>query len=145
MRLIVIAVGKAKEPALREWLDDYLARIRTHVPCSEIELRDGKHVEQALRAAIPPEAYTVALEVFGTAMTSEDLSRLIQRKGSENKGTVAFVIGGADGIPKAISSQAHLRMSLSAMTLPHRIARLVLTEQLYRAISIWKGTPYHRA
>ncbi|MFW5739069.1 MAG: 23S rRNA (pseudouridine(1915)-N(3))-methyltransferase RlmH [Myxococcota bacterium] len=145
MRLVVIAVGKVKERGLREVIDDYLARIRKYVPCDELELRDGKNVEASLRGAIPPSAHVVALEVRGKAMTSEQLARFVAARGRESKGVVAFLIGGADGLPASLSREADTQLSLSSLTLAHRVARVVLAEQLYRAVSIWKGTPYHRA
>jgi 23S rRNA (pseudouridine1915-N3)-methyltransferase len=145
VRLIVIAVGKIKERGLREVLNDYLTRVRRYVPCDELELREGKGVEAAMRAAIPQQAYVVTLEVDGTQMTSEQLSALVVARGSEHKGEVAFLIGGADGLPMGISQAADMRLSMSRMTMAHRVARLVLAEQLYRAVSIWKGEPYHRA
>lgn len=145
MRLVIIAVGKIKERGLRELIDDYLARIRKYVPCEEIELRDGKNVEASLRSAIPASAHVVALEVDGRTMTSEQLARFVASRGSEHKGVLAFLIGGADGLPPKLSREADTRLSLSTFTFAHRVARVVLAEQLYRAVSIWKGTPYHRA
>ena len=144
MRLIVVAVGKVKERGLREVIDDYLSRIRRFVPCEEVEVRDGKDVEAALRAAIPSGAFTVALEVGGDALTSEQFAAMVERRGRENKGAVAFLIGGAEGLPIALSRGAGMRLSLSQFTLAHRVARVVLAEQLYRAVSIWRGSPYHR-
>lgn len=144
MRLLIIAAGKIKERGLRDIIDDYLDRVGRHVRCQEVELRDTKDMESSFRSSIPPDAFTIALEVDGEALTSEQLSRLMVKRGSENKGIVAFLIGGADGLPPRLSQQAHMRLSLSKMTLAHRVARVVLAEQLYRAVSIWKGEPYHR-
>lgn len=145
MRITILAVGKIKERGLRELIDEYLARIRRHVPVDEVELRDGKGVEASLRAAIPSGAHVVALEVDGDAMTSEELARWITKRGREQKGALVFLIGGADGLPSAVSREADLKLSLSKLTFAHRIARVVLAEQIYRAVSIWKGSPYHRA
>jgi len=145
VRLVIIAVGKVKERGLRELIDDYLTRIRKYVPCDEVELRDGKGVEAALRAAIPPSAHIVALEVDGEPMSSEQLARFVAARGRESKGVLAFLIGGADGLPKKLSREADTRLSLSNLTFAHRVARVVVAEQLYRAVSIWRGTPYHRA
>lgn len=145
MRLIVVAVGKVKERGLREVIDEYYARIRRHVSCDELEVRDGRGVAGALRSAIPDRSHVVALEVDGVQMTSEQLSSSVVQWGSTGNGVVAFVIGGADGIPKEFSQRANTRWSFSKLTLAHRVARVVLAEQLYRAISIWRGEPYHRA
>ncbi len=144
MRISIIAVGKIKEPGLREVLDEYLSRVRRHVPCDEIEVRDGKGVAGAMRAAIPPSAHVIALEVDGLMLSSEAFAERVVQLGTRGKGSIAFLIGGADGLPQAISNGASLKMSLSKMTLAHRVARVVLVEQIYRAVSIWRGEPYHR-
>jgi 23S rRNA (pseudouridine1915-N3)-methyltransferase len=86
----------------------------------------------------------VALEVDGEAVTSTELSKRVERWSSTGKGVVAFVIGGAEGIPKDLSRSAVARLSLSKLTLPHRLARVLLLEQLYRALSILRGEPYAR-
>lgn len=140
MRLAVVAVGKLKERAYRELADDYLGRIRRWVRCDELEVRSG----EALGSAPPADALTVALEVGGERVTSEELSRRLEQWGSRGKGVVAFLIGGAEGIPKDVSARANVRLSLSSLTLPHRLARVVLLEQLYRALSIQRGEPYAR-
>jgi 23S rRNA (pseudouridine1915-N3)-methyltransferase len=72
------------------------------------------------------------------------LAKRVERWSSRGKGIVAFVIGGADGIPADLLSRADARLSLSTLTLPHRLARVVLAEQLYRAMTILRGEPYAR-
>jgi len=144
MRVCVVAVGRMKERGLREVVDDYLGRIRRHVPCDEIEVREGKNEQDAIRAAIPSGALVVALEIGGREYDSVGFARQLERWGSTGKGVVAFLIGGADGIPASISKAAAERMSLGRMTLAHRIARIVLLEQIYRATTILRGEPYHR-
>jgi 23S rRNA (pseudouridine1915-N3)-methyltransferase len=145
VRICIIAVGKLKERGLREVLDDYIARVRRHVPCDEIEVKEGRNAEQALRSAIPPGALVVALEIDGRELDSGGFARQLERWGSTGKGIVAFLIGGADGLPKALSGEAQVRLSMSKMTFAHRVARVVLAEQIYRAITIWRNEPYHRA
>lgn len=140
MRLAVVAVGKLKERAFRELADDYLGRIRRYVRCEELEVKEAA----ALGSAPPSDALVVALEVHGEALSSEALSRRLEQWGSRGKGHVAFLIGGAEGIPAEVSRRADVRLSLSSLTLPHRLARVVLYEQLYRALSILKGEPYAR-
>ena len=140
MKLVVVAAGKLKEREVRAIADDYLGRIRRFVKCDEIEVKAAKD----LAAGVPAGALVVALEVDGDAVTSTELSRRVERWGSTGKGVVAFVIGGAEGIPRALSSSAHARLSLSKLTLPHRLARVLLLEQLYRALSILRGEPYAR-
>ena len=86
----------------------------------------------------------IAMEIGGREMDSVTFARQLERWGSTGKGVVAFLIGGAEGIPAAISKDARERMSMGRMTLPHRIARVVLVEQIYRATSILRGEPYHK-
>ena len=139
MRIRVIAVGKLKEAHYREAVDEYLGRLRRYATVEEVEVKDG---EAALRKALPARAHVVALTIDGRARSSEDLAaRLEELAGRVPE--VAFVIGGADGIPQAVVADAQETLSLGRMTLPHRLARLVLVEQIYRAMTIRKGEPYH--
>ena len=140
MKLVVVAQGKIKDRGLRAVADDYLGRIRKVTRCEEIEV--GSAAE--LARAVPADALSVALEVHGEAVTSAELSKRLERWFSRGKGTVSFVIGGAEGIPKALSEKCDVRLSLSALTLPHRLARVVLFEQLYRALTLIRGEPYAR-
>ena len=140
VRIVIVAVGKLRERALRAVADDYLARIRRHVRCDEIETRDVR----SLRRALPDGATVVALEVDGEPVSSQGFARRLQRWTTRGKGVIAFVIGGADGLPADLSRDADVRLSLSALTLPHRLARVVLYEQLYRAFTILRGEPYAR-
>jgi 23S rRNA (pseudouridine1915-N3)-methyltransferase len=140
VKLFVVAAGKLKNKHLRELADDYLARVQRYVACEEIEARDST----ALERAIPRDTLVVALEAGGEALGSEAFARRLEKWGSSGKGRVAFVIGGAEGIPPALSRASDVRLSLSTMTLPHRLARLLLFEQLYRAMTILRGEPYAR-
>jgi 23S rRNA (pseudouridine1915-N3)-methyltransferase len=140
LRLIVVAVGKLKDRGLRAVADDYLTRIRRVVRCEEIEVRD----DPALARVLPAGAFSVALEVDGETLSSEAFARRLETWASRGKGEIIFLIGGADGIPEAVSRSADMRLSLSHFTLPHRLARVVLLEQLYRALSILRGEPYAR-
>lgn len=140
MKLSVVAVGKLKGTELRAVADDYFARLRRYVPCDEREVRESGELE----GAIPKGALVVALEVNGEALSSTDLARRVEQWGRRGKGVVAFLIGAADGIPPALSARADVRLSLSPLTLPHRLARVLLAEQLYRAMTILRGEPYAR-
>jgi 23S rRNA (pseudouridine1915-N3)-methyltransferase len=143
VRISIIAVGKIKQAGLRTELDDYLGRIRRYASCDEIELKDGSDAElqQRFDKAIPKRAQTIALEVGGRSLSSPGLAELVRR--AELAATpLAFLIGGAYGLPKTVSSAADTQLSLSAMTLPHRLARVVLAEQVYRAFTILRNEPY---
>jgi 23S rRNA (pseudouridine1915-N3)-methyltransferase len=140
VKLVIVAAGKLKEPQARALADDYLKRIRRYVKCDEIEVKFAKD----LAGAVPKDAQLVALEVDGDAVSSTELAKRVERWGSTGKGVVAFLIGGADGIPPELSKAAAARLSLSKLTLPHRLARVLLLEQLYRSLSILRGEPYAR-
>ncbi len=144
MRVRIIAVGKAKDRDLRSLLGDYYARIGRYAKLEEIEVKDGKVAEVAERLArsIPDRSRVVALEVDGQSMSSRGLATWLERAENQSVQTVVFLIGGAYGLPPELSKKADLRLSLSAMTLPHRLARLFLAEQIYRGFSILRGEPY---
>lgn len=97
-----------------------------------------------LRAAVPKGARLVALEERGEPWSTKALADWLRRWQQDGRDLV-FVVGGADGLDPALSAAADKRLSLSAMTLPHGLVRIVLVEQLYRAASLLKGHPYHRA
>jgi 23S rRNA (pseudouridine1915-N3)-methyltransferase len=144
MRVLVIAVGKMKERGARELADDYLKRIGRYARVEEVELKDGDEADVIARfeKAIPARMRVVALEVDGKAWSSTELSKyLVKVEGSGENG-VAFLIGGSYGLPKKVSDAAHVKLSLSAMTLPHRLARILVLEQIYRGFSIARGEPY---
>lgn len=140
MRLRIIAVGKIREREVRSLMDDYLTRIRHYAPIEELELRSGAELVKAFRA----DEWVVALEVLGKQLSSEAFSKSLERWGSQGKGNISFLIGGAEGIDPALSKRANFQISLSTMTLPHRLARVLLAEQIYRGFSILRGEPYAR-
>ncbi|MEY4581962.1 MAG: hypothetical protein RL701_6665 [Pseudomonadota bacterium] len=144
MKIAIVAVGKVKQPGLRAELDDYLGRVKRYTSCAEIELKDGTEAEVCARfdKAIPPKAKRIALEVDGRALTSRGLADLVANAELTAVSTLAFLIGGSYGLPKTISAAADMRLSLSMLTLPHRIARLLLAEQVYRAYTILRNEPY---
>lgn len=140
-RIRLLAVGKVRKGWLSEGVDLYLRRL----PGLEVvELRDAGMAREAeaIRAARRPEERLVALTEEGRSYGSVALARALEGSGSER---LAFVIGGADGLDPAIKAEASWQLSLSALTFPHELARLLLLEQLYRALTIQQGGPYHRA
>jgi 23S rRNA (pseudouridine1915-N3)-methyltransferase len=140
VKLFVIAEGRIKERELRAVANDYLGRLTRYVRCEEVETRDAA----SLAKSLPEGAFVVALEVDGERISSTEFSQRLERWGARGKGLIAFVIGGAEGIPKTLSARADARLSLSSFTLPHRLARVVLLEQLYRAMTLQRGEPYAR-
>ena len=145
MKILVVAVGKVKERGLREAVDDYLRRCTRYAKVEEIELKDGADDEVQARfdKAIPKDrARVIALEVDGESWTSEGVAKYLARCESGGVQTLVFLIGGSYGLPRAISDAADRKLSLSRMTLPHRLARLFLAEQIYRGFTILRNEPY---
>ena len=140
MKLVIVAVGKLRGAEVRAVADDYLSRLRRYIPCEEREVKSADELE----GRVPAGALLVALEVDGEALSSTELAKRVEGWGRRGKGVVAFLIGAADGIPKELSRRADVRLSLSRMTLPHRLARVLLAEQLYRTMTILRGEPYAR-
>lgn len=139
MRYHVVAVGRLKNAALRTVCDDYLGRLHHYARIEEQEVKD----KARLSAAIPGEARLVALVRVGESWTSEELARRTARWDQDGR-DVAFAIGGADDLPRDVIDRAEAVWSLSAMTFPHELARVLVLEQLYRAFTIRRGEPYHR-
>lgn len=140
MKLAVVAVGKIRERDLRAVADEYVGRIRRYVRIEEVEVAS----DAALERALPDAATIVALDPNGDALTSTAFAKKLESFARRGKGDVAFVIGGAEGIPEKLLRSAHAKLSLSSLTLPHRLARVVLFEQIYRAFTILRGEPYAR-
>lgn len=144
MRVQIVAVGRVKEAPVRAILEDYYGRIGRYARFEETELRDGSvdEVTARFQKAIPERSRVVALEVLGKALSSEGLARTVGGAELDGVQSLVFLIGGAYGLPPVVSRSADLAMSLSAMTLPHRLARVLLAEQVYRAFTILRGEPY---
>lgn len=145
MQITVISVGKDRAGLFTAGVDEYAGRISRWAKVKNVELRAATVAAEgsAILKALPPRATLAALDVRGIGMSSEKFAVWLgqQRDASRD---IAFVIGGDDGLADEVRARADLIVSLSAMTLPHRLARLVLFEQVYRAFSILAGEPYHR-
>lgn len=140
-RCRVLAVGKVRRGWIQEGIDLY----RKRLPGLEvIELRDSTPQKEAdaIQAALRSDERLIALMEEGDTLASIPFARRLERYGNER---LAFVIGGADGLTAELKARASWRLSLSPMTFPHELARLMLIEQLFRAQAILQGSPYHRA
>ena len=155
MRVHICAVGRVRPGPERAQLDDYITRFdRTGRalslgPLSEHEVDDRKGGGMATEAAlleraIPQNAVRVMLDERGTLVSSPQFARRIADWRDDGAGDLAFVIGGADGIDPALHGTAQMSLSFGKMVWPHMLARVMLSEQLYRAATILAGTPYHR-
>jgi len=139
-RIRILAVGKVRKGWVLEGIATYLKRLPG---LQVVELRDaGKAKEaEAVLAALRPDEQLVVMAEEGQTFTSLALAERLEGSGSER---LVFVIGGAEGIDPALKARASWKLSLSPMTFPHELARLLLLEQLYRALSIQQGGPYHK-
>ena len=140
-RCRVLAVGKVRRGWIQEGVDLY----RKRLPGLEIvELRDSTPQKEAdaIQSALRPGERLIALMEEGDTLASIPFARRLERYGSDR---LAFVIGGADGLTDELKAKAAWKLSLSPMTFPHELARLMLIEQLFRAQAILQGSPYHRA
>lgn len=141
MKLVIVAVGKMRDRHLGAACEDYLERVRHHLPVDVVEVEDDAALLKRLASTT---GEIIALEVTGEPWDTGKLTAYISDGMLHGLRTVTFLIGGSDGLPAAAVAKARRKLSLSAMTLPHRLARVVLCEQLYRALSIIKGEPYNR-
>ena len=129
----------------RGWIQDGIDLYCKRLPgLSIVQLRDGtpEKEAEAIRAAWRPDERLVVLMEQGETLASIPFAQRLEQISSER---IAFVIGGADGLTDDLKAEAHWRLSLSPMTFPHELARLMLVEQLFRAQAILQGRPYHRA
>lgn len=145
-------MGRDKKRFFGEAPSEYKARIARYLPFEVLEVPASRHREP--RKARKEEAQRIlsvhgqgrrlfSLEVFGKALSSEKLAHLMGRFMHEGR-DVDLVIGGDEGLDPTVSERAETTLSLGPLTLPHQLARLVLLEQIYRAMTILRGEPYHK-
>lgn len=155
MRITIVAVGQRQPDWAETAVADYLARFpsdfRVELKTVKAETRAGQPPArlmaaeaERIRAALPSSSLLVALDERGRDLTTTQFAQQLGkwRDSAENP---AFIIGGADGLDPGLKSEARMMMRLSAMTLPHALARVLLAEQVYRAWSLLANHPYHRA
>ena len=151
IRIYLLAVGRLRRGPLHELQTDYAKRLVP--PATILELEEKRPLPPAqlktreaelILAALPAGARLVALDRTGAAWSSRELADRLAAWADRGAGTVAFAIGGAEGLGAAILERADAVLSLGAMTWPHLLARTMLLEQLYRAQQIQAGHPYHR-
>lgn len=146
MKLKILSIGRERADAAAPLVADYLSRLGKFLPVDDIVLRpdrEDKCAERMLREG-GPGRILVALDEKGKSYDSPKFARFLGGLLESGKSEVVFAIGGAQGLPKLVKARADHLLGLSAMTLPHRLARLILAEQLYRALCILKGVPYQK-
>lgn len=138
MKWTILAVGKTKESYYREAVETYMGRLRAARPVAlrEVEAADLlRHSEGAVR---------VALDEGGELLGTRALARKLATFEMEGTRELAFLLGGPDGHPAEVLAACEWKLSLSPLTFPYQLARVVLLEQLYRCETVRKGEPYHR-
>jgi len=155
LQIRLIAVGKLRGAMWLPAVTEYSQRMQRYIKFALVEIRDsiGKGLPEA--AALVEEGkaitqlieagnYLIALDREGKSLDSAQLAQMLQKQIDAGIRKMDFVIGGPVGLDQKIVAKANLRLSLSALTLPHELARVVLLEQLYRALTILRGEPYHK-
>lgn len=160
MRVCVIAVGRLKPGPEKNIADDYLARAEglgrkigvsrigvTEFAESQASSAAARMADEArlVASALPAKGFSVVLDARGKALASEAFADLLCRHLDGGTADLAFLIGGPDGHAPGVRDDAGLLMSFGPMTWPHRLVRVMLLEQIYRALTIIAGHPYHRA
>ena len=151
MLIRFVWVGRTRPGPAATWIEEYRRRISRSCPVEIVEVRDASGVgksrarreSRSLAGKSSGRGFVVALDERGDAMTSAAFAAFLERALGRAP-EVSFVMGGPEGLTEELVRGADARISLSRMTLPHELARVVLLEQVYRAFSILKGTPYHR-
>ena len=156
MQIKILAVGKLKEKSYQDISDEFTKRIRPY--CSlkivEIQAENLKTVStdkiarereaQRILPQISDDAYVIAMEIEGKALSSDDLAQKVREISNSGVNELVFIIGGATGLDDTVKSRADFFLSFSKMTFTHQFARLMLQEQLYRAFKIINNEPYHK-
>jgi len=159
MHITIISVGKLKEKYLKMGIDEYIKRLSAYAKVQLVEVNDEKAPEnlspaemeqvkaregERILSHIKPDTHVIALAIEGDLWSSEKLASQLDQLPTYGKSSIAFIIGGSLGLTPAVLQRANQYMSLSKMTFPHQLVRLILLEQIYRGFKINKGEPYHK-
>ncbi len=159
MRITILCVGKVKEKFYREALEEYLKRLSKYCKLDIVEVADektpdhaGAVVEEQIKekeaqrilAKVRPDSLVCTLEIKGEVLTSEQFADFIEKSGVQGISDITFIIGGSLGLHDSVIKRSKKHLSFSAMTFPHQLMRVILTEQIYRAFRIIQKEPYHK-
>ena len=159
MSMSILCVGRMKEKPYRQMADEYRKRLSRYGKFEEIEVPDlaepahssdaletavKKREGEQLLARIRPSDYVIALTIEGPMRDSEELSRHLTQLTVQGRSSIVFVIGGSLGLSEEVVQRADEQLSMSRMTFPHQLARVMLYEQVYRAMKIASGERYHK-
>lgn len=158
-KITILCVGKLKEKFYCEVTAEYAKRLQRHCRLEIVELPEQRLPDApsqgeidaalereaaAIREKLPKSGALVAMCIEGQLLSSEALARQLQTFALGGKSQITFLIGGSVGLHPTLKAQADLRLSMSPMTFPHHLARVMLLEQIYRAFQIQEGTRYHK-
>ena len=159
MQIDILCVGKIKEKFFRDALEEYKKRLSRYCKLTEIEVPDEKTPDNAseteerqikekegdrLLSKMSDTATVIALAIDGKSYTSEGFASTLEKLAVSGVSHIQFVIGGSLGLSDAVLRRADQRISFSAMTFPHQLMRVILSEQIYRAYRIQRNEPYHK-
>lgn len=155
----IIGVGRVKERALQQSIQEYLRRLQPYQKTEIVEVEDlpapqdnspaqndlvRQREGEKILARLKPDDYVILLDLKGKMLSSPELAQKLQEVFTYRGSTIAFVIGGSLGVSPAVIERADFRWQLSELTFPHQLVRLMLTEQLYRSFRILNHEPYHK-
>jgi len=155
MRITILTVGKLKENYLKEGIESYKKRINFYIPCELIEISDVKGSKmdnitiiknkegEKIKSYLSSSDYIISLDEKGVEYSSISFSKHLQKLMNRGIKELTFIIGGSYGLSDEIINLSNERLSLSKMTFPHDLVRLIFIEQLYRALTIIKNEKYH--
>ena len=158
-KVTILCVGKLKEKFYADAVSEYSKRLSRFCKLDIVELNEERLPEDpspaqieaalskeadAIRAKLPPSTMVIALCVEGRQRSSEELARLMADSATQGVSHLVFLIGGSFGLHPSVKERAQLRLSMSPMTFPHHLARVMVLEQVYRAFQINLGTRYHK-
>lgn len=159
LNIKIIATGEFKENYFKEASQEYKKRLSAWCHIDEYIFKENKlsenpssaQIQDALKAEekiilekIPQKAYVIAMCVEGKQLSSEELAEKIEDIQNLGKSEIVFIIGSSYGLSEGVKARADFRMSVSKLTFPHRLLRVMLYETIYRSVSIIKGTRYHK-
>lgn len=159
LNIKLICVGKLRERFYIDAFNEYARRLSAYCKFECVELNEtklgdrpsDKEIENALvresadiEKAIPKDAYVIAMCVGAKQLKSEELAQKINSLALSGRGKICFIIGGSFGMAESVKQRADMRLGMSEMTFPHHLARVMLTEQIYRSFKIFEGSRYHK-
>ena len=159
LSICLICVGKLKETFYKDACAEYVKRLSAYCKLTVVEIPEAKlskdptlgeitnalaREADAIRAKIPSSSQVAALCVEGRMYSSQELAQLLPALGHSSDRHLVFLIGGSYGLHPSVKAEAQLQLSMSPMTFPHHLARVMLLEQIYRAFKINEGSGYHK-